>query len=261
MDVRHAMFATVFGEDDLPLAPRTHLSLLRSSRAGPFASRDRDAIDRLVSHLRRALTMYWAQRRAQEALALRDATLDGQRSALFWVSPQGHVLLANAAAQNLLRTRGVLRSSGDRLASFAARAGMTLLDALASACAGRAVTVALTGQRRHVAHFLPLRAIEAGGRTIFGVLMQIDSADCATEAGAFDAVRRLYGLTQAEADVLTRIAAGDTPREIADRQRVSISTVRTHLKSLFAKTDTRRQADLVRLAIEHAAKPRPQWEI
>jgi DNA-binding CsgD family transcriptional regulator len=38
------------------------------------------------------------------------------------------------------------------------------------------------------------------------------------------------------------------PREIAEELKLSITTVRSHLKALFAKTDTRRQSELVALA-------------
>jgi DNA-binding CsgD family transcriptional regulator len=43
------------------------------------------------------------------------------------------------------------------------------------------------------------------------------------------------------------LLAGFDLREIAQRSGRSFNTVRTHLARLLAKTDTRRQSDLVRL--------------
>ena len=43
------------------------------------------------------------------------------------------------------------------------------------------------------------------------------------------------------------LLAGFDLREIAERSGRSFNTVRTHLARLLAKTDTRRQSDLVRL--------------
>ena len=62
-------------------------------------------------------------------------------------------------------------------------------------------------------------------------------------------MRRLYGLTMTEADVAVRIARGADLQEISDELSVSIATVRKHLQHVFDKTDTHRQAELVRLLL------------
>jgi DNA-binding CsgD family transcriptional regulator len=62
-------------------------------------------------------------------------------------------------------------------------------------------------------------------------------------------VRLLYGLTHAEARVMACLALGQTVEEIALAHVVRESTVRSQLRSLFAKTGVGRQADLVRLAL------------
>lgn len=55
----------------------------------------------------------------------------------------------------------------------------------------------------------------------------------------------LYGLTPAEAWIAADLALGRSPQEIAARRRIRAGTVRVHLKSIFAKTGTARQAELV----------------
>lgn len=62
-------------------------------------------------------------------------------------------------------------------------------------------------------------------------------------------LRQLHGLTYAEADILGRLTMGMRLQEIADELGVSVETVRTHLKAIFTKTGTSRQAELVRHAI------------
>ncbi len=57
----------------------------------------------------------------------------------------------------------------------------------------------------------------------------------------------LFGLTAAEGGIATMIAQGVSLREIAERKGISYETVRTHLRSIFSKTDTRRQAELAKL--------------
>jgi len=54
-----------------------------------------------------------------------------------------------------------------------------------------------------------------------------------------------HRITPAEWRVALRIADGRSPVQIADDLSVSLTTVRTHIRSLFGKTGTRRQAQLV----------------
>lgn len=66
-------------------------------------------------------------------------------------------------------------------------------------------------------------------------------------------LRAVYGITDVEAEVANALMCGLSPGEIADRRDVGVPTIRTHLKNLFAKTDTRRQSDLVRVLLHGAA--------
>lgn len=66
-------------------------------------------------------------------------------------------------------------------------------------------------------------------------------------------LEELYGLTHAEARVASRVGRGLAVKEIAADLHISVETVRTHLKRIYAKTGTRRQAELVRLILEEGA--------
>ncbi|MBF0132465.1 MAG: helix-turn-helix transcriptional regulator [Magnetococcales bacterium] len=59
----------------------------------------------------------------------------------------------------------------------------------------------------------------------------------------------LFGLTPAEGRLMSTLVSGVSLRECAERFKVSEHTVRTQLKTLFQKTDTNRQSDLVRLGL------------
>jgi len=58
-----------------------------------------------------------------------------------------------------------------------------------------------------------------------------------------------YGLTRREADLAALIADGSGPAEAAATLGISIGTARHYLKQVFEKTETHRQADLVRLLL------------
>jgi DNA-binding CsgD family transcriptional regulator len=78
------------------------------------------------------------------------------------------------------------------------------------------------------------------------VVMLVDPP--AAPGGTLASLQRLFGLTSAEGRVLALLLDDCRPREIAEELNLSITTVRSHLKALFAKTETRRQSELVALA-------------
>lgn len=66
-------------------------------------------------------------------------------------------------------------------------------------------------------------------------------------------VRRLFGLSPREAEVAAALCSGRTLDDLAAERGTSINTVRTQLKSVFNKTGTSRQADLVSLLLASPA--------
>lgn len=60
-------------------------------------------------------------------------------------------------------------------------------------------------------------------------------------------LERLFGLTRTEAELAVLIAHGQSPEAIATARGVRFETVRTQLRGVFKKTETHRQAELVRL--------------
>jgi DNA-binding CsgD family transcriptional regulator len=117
------------------------------------------------------------------------------------------------------------------------------------------LSVRLTGDdppKTVLAHVLPL----AGSRlraslqpsAVAAVFIREASLDIAP---ALDNVARLYKLTGTELRVLQAIVdIGGVP-EAAAALGISESTVRTHLKALFEKTETHRQVELVKLLAAH----------
>lgn len=74
-------------------------------------------------------------------------------------------------------------------------------------------------------------------------------------------LRQMFGLSSAESRIAELLARGDDLGRIAAAVKIEKNTVRAHLRSLFAKTNTRRQAQLVALlnrrllALEALLKP------
>lgn len=63
-----------------------------------------------------------------------------------------------------------------------------------------------------------------------------------------------YQLTQKEQNVLIGLIHGSSIKEIAANEFVSDNTIKTHLKSLFRKTDTKSQTQVVGLILTHESQ-------
>jgi DNA-binding CsgD family transcriptional regulator len=62
-----------------------------------------------------------------------------------------------------------------------------------------------------------------------------------------ESLARAFELTPAELRVALSTLRHDKVADVAENLGVSEATVKTHLSHIFSKTDTRRQADIVKL--------------
>jgi DNA-binding CsgD family transcriptional regulator len=62
-------------------------------------------------------------------------------------------------------------------------------------------------------------------------------------------LQRLFGLTPTEAKLTAQLVLGHSLDEASEILGVAKSTSRTHLLSIFSKTSTNRQADLIKAVV------------
>jgi DNA-binding CsgD family transcriptional regulator len=65
-----------------------------------------------------------------------------------------------------------------------------------------------------------------------------------------------FALTPAETRLAVGLAKGHDLRSLAQIHKVSVGTLRMHLKSVFAKTNTKRQAELLMLLAKLSLRPK-----
>lgn len=70
-------------------------------------------------------------------------------------------------------------------------------------------------------------------------------------------LRKLYGLTPAEARVAVQVGMGKSPREVSEALGIAWSTVRFQLRQVFEKMNVRRQSELTRVLLTLGCLPRP----
>lgn len=89
----------------------------------------------------------------------------------------------------------------------------------------------------------PLPNHNGDGTKILGIL----SDPCCVADSQWRAFQNLFGLTAAELRLCLSLSEGLSLADFSQRFQVTEYTARSQLKSVFAKTDSRRQSDLVRL--------------
>ncbi len=242
----------------------SHISFLgihRPHRGGAFDARDKQRMQQLLPHVARALQL---RLRLAGLARERHATLDALEragGAVLVVARDGRLLYANAAAEALARESDALDLSHGCLTAADPAAALRLAvlircaaDTAAGAegSAGGAITLAREDRLPLgvlVAPFRPAR--DAFGAPVPAALLFIRDP----ERGGLSQLllQDLFGLTPAEAAVAAALGAGKSVEDIARACRISVNTARTHLKNIFAKTGTRRQAELVALLMRSIA--------
>ena len=231
--------------------------VFRSERDGFVDDATRQRARLIIPHLRRAtLIGKVVDLQKAEAASFAD-TLDGIDAGMFLVDAAGRLVHANAAGHAMLSEMDVLRAAGGRLVLNDTQADQALADTFAMAGDGDAAIgvkgvavpiVALDGER-YVAHVLPLMSgarRQAGKSYRATAVLFVHKAALETPSPP-QAIAAAYKLTAMELRVLLAVVEVGGVPEVAEALGVAESTVKTHLGRVFAKTNSSRQADLVKL--------------
>ena len=225
----------------------------------PFDTAERvKFVSALIPHLQQALrTQGKLVALADSAVELAGA-LEVVRHGVMIVAAEHLVINLNSAAERIVRAEDGLCMQSGRIAAKSTRAEQELHCAIQNALAGEPSAVrtaqSLTcvrpsGKRPYVIHVLPSHRRNADEplRRPMALVLIIDPDDEPEPAAAL--LRRLYHLTEAEAEVALHVMHGEDVRQIAEELSISLTTVRTHLQHVFDKSDTHRQAELVHLLL------------
>ena len=247
MPAEHLMGCIMSDGGDAALAPPMHLSFFRPPGADDFSDADVTELMALYPHVHRAFELHWQQRIAREQLGVFHQSLDGLDFGVLFIDPASRVRYLNAAARKMIGRTGWQALLG----GLPERVPVTgELAVLLQACAlgqGGAISLGPRGNRLFVLG-LPLSATVAGApidAKVSVMLMLIDPQK--RPEAALDFVVRAFGLSKAEARLLPLLFENRTPADIARLLDIKITTVRTHLSAIFAKTGTTRQQELIRL--------------
>jgi DNA-binding CsgD family transcriptional regulator len=232
---------------------RAAFNLCRTLRQGPLEPAEQAFLEWLAPHLRRSATLglhidgYASIRNA--AFDILDRLSDG----VVIIDRGASVLFANVAARGL-EAEGAMRlrqpittsspSHSQRLAELIKLAltgapGGTL--SFPRNAEGQLLTILVSSIRSKDFG----RLSDAGLQNPAVLLFIIDPAN--RRSIPLGQIMDAYGLTPAEARVALAASSGNTVGETAKLLNLSPNTIKTHLRHVFAKTATARQAELAGL--------------
>ncbi|MEZ5669001.1 MAG: helix-turn-helix transcriptional regulator [Alphaproteobacteria bacterium] len=166
--------------------------------------------------------------------------------AVFALDHAGKVLRMNRLAEAIVRDGGGLRVDRGALAARARQADALLRGAIGSALRGEdaVMLVPRAGAAPLALRLIPLPATSRVDPRHPAVVAHVHDPQ-QPGPGRMALMRRLYGLSAAEERVVALLAEGKDLEESAAVLGISRNTARNHLQSVFAKTGTRRQSELM----------------
>lgn len=231
------------------------IGLLRERERAPFDPDQVAWLARLLPHLGRAFCLVERGQTVARAGEIAAAGIEATPLAVIALDRSGRVLHCNRRGEQLLKEQyvlrlrdGVLTCADDYLASRFIAAVETTVKT------GRTANLLLRhtqnpGERYSVTLTSPPKrgAFSLAGEPE-GALCLAVPLDRRRIATAWQ-LMQLFGLSPAEARLARALTLGESLETYARENDLRLPTVKTQLRSIFAKTGTNRQAALVRLVI------------
>lgn len=222
------------------------------------ADRWRETYDDEIERQRAALLSELSERSRMSFLSAADV-LNRLAEAVILVNPSGRAIFVNRAALHLLCGDDGLALDQGRLVARLGDGGRRLREALAAVRdAGPSdpsvhLNIERPSGRRPYA--LRLCRLDTGPEIDgeLGPMVAVFLADPVARARLSEiSLCARYGLTPAEARIVADLALGHSVEAIGDLHGITRYTIHHHLKSIFRKTDTTRQPELVALVLSNS---------
>ena len=231
------------------------VGFLGKRESPPFSGEHREYFERIGKHLAEAADLHWRMRGFARTGAAGEAIIARIHRPIAIVDRARRITARNGAFDKLVNDANVFRGGKGLLLCDDVEVDRELAQAMETLATARpserrtqvikldpkcAPVFALS-----VAILVPEETLHAFGDTAqYLVTAHHHPTGPQPDVSLWQAA---FNLSPAECKVAAHLFSGKPPKEIAKALNVSPSTVKTHLDSLFAKTKTGRQAELVRV--------------
>ena len=256
------------GTDDMPLIAgkvrehRRHVTFVSFGRLRrPFTPHEFARGARYIGHLASAMKVTQQCDDMKSVATVGERIMHTSSRPMLLLGTRQELLAANPSARAMLRKRDVIRVESGVLKCANAEN-----DAAVSKVVERFTRARGSHQERRqraavklvghdggiilcsVSNMVPEETSVLDGEHPVALLAfaSLDVSEAQTDA---DFLASLYNFTPAELRVVASLLRGQDLVQIASRNAISLATVRTQLKSVFAKTNTHRQVQVVQLLL------------
>jgi DNA-binding CsgD family transcriptional regulator len=238
----------------------------RARAHGTYDENMRKRMGDFLPHLRRALQL----RHKLSHVSLEKSTaleaLERTGDPVLVAARDARLLYANAGGEALLAEGDAICVVGGRLAVADKAAGARLAFLISSAIdtaagangsAGSAIALARDDRLPLTILVAPFRPARDGfGAPLPAAILFIRDPERGGVSQLF--LQDMFALAPAESTIAAALAEGNSVEYITRTYRITLNTARTHLKRIFAKTNTRRQGELVALLTRSVAALTPK---
>lgn len=248
----------------VPHMPSAHMTFMRHSDHASFELDKIHLIELLTPHVRRALLTQWQLAEARLLQCLHESALDNLGYGLILLDQDGKVMHTNGVAEKILQAAKGLAIRLGRLTATNPAGNVALAKLVHEAILGIGGDLCLERPNEQGNHNVagsgqpyclsatPLRegyALAGFGlhaATRVGAMLMIRDPERGQRKDPLQHFAVHHHLTPAETRVLMLLLDDLVPKQIAAHLDVAIRTVRTQLSSLYTKTGTRNQRELVK---------------
>jgi PAS domain-containing protein len=232
------------------------IGMIRPESQGSFTARDVAAFSVYLPHFHRAHEIRQRLSLNGAVSKITEAALDTLAVGIVLIGGKGKIVFANRRAREMAGANDGLSIRGDKLSAGLSSENEALQARISSAInpkeetnppASAGLRVSRPSSRQpYTLLATPLMSRPQGMSSQAIAIVFISDPDM-SHASVGHILKEWYGLTQGEARLAGGLLAGKSLEDLSSDFGVAMPTLRSQLSAIFSKTDTRRQADLVRL--------------
>ncbi|MDE2422035.1 MAG: helix-turn-helix transcriptional regulator [Gammaproteobacteria bacterium] len=236
----------------------TELYLQRGPQHQPFNRDEIDQYNLLIPHLQRAMQMRQRFADLQIGQSFLASSLDVLAMPTFLFNEMGQMAHCNQSAVHLLKESYNLKLNNHYLQTNHDATTRKLSVELSKAVrASRGDesdlnSVILLPRAQQLPLMLMITPLQLKG-PVQGAALLFAFDPETTPTITRSLIRRLFGLSEAEAVLSVALCSGKTLDDVALERGTTMNTVKSQLRSIFVKTGTKRQSELVSLLLASPA--------
>lgn len=249
-DIEHAM---AFRLNAQLSAEMSVLTVNRSSRSGHFDDAERQLAKKLLPHLQNALALNGRLQSLEGSQRALKATLNNFHEGIFHLTSDGIVVFANEAGQLMEMNSTLVCRKNSRLVPVFAADSTALYKALQKLASGFSGTMsdlqlhAPDGRLGGLLTLCPVPESDSPWSTRRVVAIAFVRILDQPPPSQMSRLQQAWGLTRAEGRLAELLVRGLSLDDVAGQTGVSKNTVRSQVRSMYEKTGTHRQGELVAL--------------